>query len=403
MNTSVDDGRARAKAARWRREFGIDDGGRTESVGDSAPAPDDRLAMAREAMTRLVADRFGGDAALAEQVKSITLTASEALAVLQEAETIAVPTNTQIEALEAVVIFDGTRPSFLLKSDEIDFNSSFNTGTWKQDLAPFRAQLTAHAACVGRVELDGRHIATAFLVTPTLAITNRHVAQGIATFANGTITMFGDCRLDFGREDGTGRSSFDQRTITSIAFAGEAKVGGVPIDHELLDLAVLRVSASALSGAAAQRHLAIGGVNASDLVDDSRFVAAVGYPADPELVVPGKILTEFGDVIRKLLEGDGGAKRFAPGQPMTAPRDGLTDWTAIHDASTLNGNSGSPLLAFPVAASPRAAALHYGGRFGGDRVNWAHLLHYAGSKVGYVNQGTFADFCAREGIEFAHD
>src|SRR5262245_38024384 len=58
MNTPVDDGRVRAKAARWRREFGIGKGGGhegagLESVAESAPAPDDRLAMAREAMARL--------------------------------------------------------------------------------------------------------------------------------------------------------------------------------------------------------------------------------------------------------------------------------------------------------------------------------------------------------------
>jgi V8-like Glu-specific endopeptidase len=254
---------------------------------------------------------------------------------------------------------------------------------------------------VGRVELNDEHVATAFLVTPTLAITNRHVAQSIATFAGGKITLLDNCTLDFGREDGTGRKSFDQRKVLDIVFAGPAEIAA-PIDHERLDLAVLRVSPSALAGAAGQRHMVIGGVTASNLVDDSRFVAAVGYPADPELFVPEKVWTEYGKVIRKLLEGDGGAKRFAPGQPMASPRENLTDWTATHDATTINGNSGSPLLAFPVAGgASRAIGLHYGGRSGGDRVNWAHLLHYVGARTGFGAQGTFADFCTREGIDLS--
>ena len=79
-------------------------------------------------------------------------------------------------------MFDGTRPSFLVKNNRIDFASSFNTGTWQTDLQPRLDSLTFSLSCTGRVELGELHIGTAFLVTPTLAITNRHVAQAIATF-----------------------------------------------------------------------------------------------------------------------------------------------------------------------------------------------------------------------------
>jgi hypothetical protein len=387
---------------RWRREFRIGhESGALESALETAgadpPSPGDRIALAREAMLQLVIDRFGGDGALIDQVKSIVLSAEDAITVLNEVES-AVPTNQHLEALEAVVVFDGTRPSFLLREDEIDLATSFNTGSWREDLAPFLTELAQHAACVGRVELGVRHVATAFLVTPTLAITNRHVAQGIARFVDGRATLLGECALDFGREGGTGRKTFDRRRITEIAFAGADKVEA-PIDHQRLDLAVLRVSDSALPGDAGQRHMRIGGVTASGLRDGSRFVAAVGYPSNPELHVPSRVWSEYGQVIRKLLEGDGGAKRLAPGQPVTEALEGLGEWTATHDATTINGNSGSPLVAFPVSGGhPLAAALHYGGRADGERVNFAHLLHYTGSRVGYGTQETFADFCAREGI-----
>src|SRR6185436_14690647 len=120
-------------------------------------------------------------------------------------------------------------------------------------------------------------------------------------------------------------------------------------------------------------HLVLGGVTADDVLD-RRFLVTIGYPADPKYHVTEQLWSEYGSVIRRLLEGDGGAKRLAPGQPMDAPRDGLTEWTATHDATTINGNSGSPLIKFPVEGGElRAAGLHYGGRSGGDRVNWAHL------------------------------
>ena len=407
QSSTVEQGLTHA-AARLRREFGVGagDGGLESVPNPQAPQfqnPKDRITQAREAMLRIVVDRFGGDAALADAVDSIALSADEAVAVLAEVETI--PSVDQVEALEAVVVFDGTRPSFLVANDAIDFGSSFNTGPWKATLRPFADQLAAHAACVGRVERDGDHVGTAFLVTPTLAITNRHVAQLMASFSDGVITLAGVCSVDFGRERvaSGGHESFDRRTVTEIAFAGAATITGQPIDHALLDLAVLRISESKLSGAARDRHLAIGGVTARGLVDDSRFLAVLGYPGDPDLVLSPQLMTQFGNVIRKLLEGDGGEKRFAPGQFMSSPRIGLSEWTATYDSTTIGGNSGSPLLVFPLSDPPvpRAAGLHYGGRSLGDRVNWAHLLHYGGAKSGYGQQATFAEFCQKEGISAA--
>jgi hypothetical protein len=236
-------------------------------------------------------------------------------------------------------------------------------------------------------------------VTPTLAITNRHVAQSLAKFADGKITLRRSSVVDFGREE-DGLKSFDARTITDVVFAGSNEIA-TPIDHDRLDLAVLRLSESTLGGELGQRRMIIGGVTAGDVVDDSRFLATIGYPADPELFVSETTWSEYGTIIRRLLEGDGGAKRLAPGQPMELAREGLTEWTATHDATTINGNSGSPLLKFPVLKAgdlPRAAGLHYGGRSGGDRVNWAHLLHYADDRLGYGDQGTFSEFCKREGV-----
>lgn len=401
QQTVSETAKAAGLGAYWRAQFGVGDRGNLESTASASMNPQDpkdRIAQARETMVRIVKERFGGDVALIEQIESLELSAAEAVAILEQGS-IEVPTPDQLAALEAVVVFDGTRPSFLIKNDAVDFASSYNTGPWQDGLALSLDALAARAACVGRVELGHVYQGTAFLVTPTLAITNRHVAQTIAAFSNGRIRVTDQWMLDFGREAAGGRQTYDARRIRGVEFAGPDTVAA-PIDHDKLDLAVLRVSESTLPDDRAHRCLAVGATSWPDLVQDASFIATIGYPVNPEGRVPDDVWNEFGGVIRKLLEGDGGAKRLAPGQPMTSVRDSLTEATATHDATTINGNSGSPLFAFPSDAPPRAAGLHYGGRSKGDRVNWAHLLHHIGARQGYGTDQTFAEFCAREGIDW---
>jgi hypothetical protein len=396
-----------ASADRWRRLLNVpaltpeSAGLESTTLESAAPVdePAERIKRAKEAMTRLVKDRLGGDSSLLSSIEEMVLTSEQAVNIL-EADDAEVPSDDQFAALEAVVAFDGTRPSFLVKDNQIDFNSSYNTGPWKSDLQSHLDRLTRAIACVGRVELGTTHIGTGFLVTPTLAITNRHVAQSIARFDNNTITLKPDVHLDFGREQWNDRASFDRRKVEAIAFAGKDLIAK-PIDHRKLDLAVLRVAPSQLAGESANRSLSVAQVNASDFAAVG-IVAAAGFPAAPDLYVPSTLKSKYDDILKLLLEGDGGAKRFAPGVPGSFEGDsGQAKWTVAHDATTINGNSGSPLFVLASAgASPsvRLAGLHYGGDWGGERTNWAHLLAVAGTAVGYGGSKTFADFCQAEGI-----
>ena len=368
---------------------------------EAAEDPLDRVARAKDAMLRVVKDRFGGDGTLAKAVDDMAISSEDAIAILAESSGEKQPTHDHLAALESIVAFDGTRPSFLVKENEIDFSSSYNTGDWKRDLAPYHAQLSGVIACIGRVEIVELHIGTAFLATPSLAITNRHVAQAIAKFDDITLRIRPNIFLDFGREEWNGRKSFDRRKVEAVVFAGHDQIVE-RINHSKLDLAVLRVSASSLAGDLAQRHLAIGGISAHKF-DLGQFVIAIGYPGDPHNFVPDGLQSKFEGVLKRLLEGEGGAKRFAPGVPTGLLRDGgATHWTATHDATTINGNSGSPL--FVLGEEPlerrqaRAGGLHYGGSWAGERTNWAHLLALTGNAVGYGGTTTFAQFCHREGI-----
>jgi serine protease len=388
----------RQTADRWRRLLAP--GAATALEGtDAGEDPKQRVRRAREVLEKLIRDRFGADPALLQAAGEIELSATKAVQMLLE-DADSVPSDDELGALEAIVTFDGTRPSFLVKQNDIDFDSSLNTGKWESDLQPLRPSLAARIASTGRVELGETHIGTAFLVTPTLVVTNRHVAQAIATFANRQVTLRTGVFLDFGREEWNSRMSLDRRTVEAVTFAGDSAIAG-QIDHRKLDLAVLRVSKSTLTGQLGQRHLAIQRTDAA-AYQAVPFIATVGYPGDPETFAPVAIQTKFAGVLKQLLEGDGGAKRFAPGVPaelVGVPAD--LHWTVCHDTTTINGNSGSPLLALSGQdGDVTLVGLHYGGRWGGERVNWGHLLSAVGGGTDYATGATFESYCNSEGISF---
>lgn len=344
-----------------------------EAVGGDPPA--ERIRLAREAMLRTVKERFGGDPALLESVQALILTSQDAIKVLEAAQR--EPTPDEYSSLEAVVAFDGTRPSFLIRDGEVDLASSFSTGPWKTTLAPALEQIAAFASCVGRVEKGEAGIGTAFLVSPTLALTNRHVAQSIARFDGAGIELHQNIFLDFGWEHDA-RGSFDRRSVVKVLFAG-AELVAPPIVHGKLDLALLQVTPSALGGPDRHRMLKLQPERTD--IAAGLIVATAGYPSRWQQYVPAAFVAQHEAVLAKLLEGDAGSKRFAPGESagMLAADPGGLARGLMHDATTINGNSGSPLtLLAGGAAALRVAGLHYGGQWHGQRTNWAHLLAACG-------------------------
>jgi len=140
-------------------------------------------------------------------------------------------------------------------------------------------------------------------------------------------------------------------------------------------LALLRVEPSSCSDVSARLRKLELHLNLVE-IEPSWTVAAVGYPGDWRRYVPPALRTQHEEVITRLLDGDSGCKRIAPGLSSgMLPGVGST---ATHDATTINGNSGSPLAILSGAAPLRAAGLHYGGQWQGERANWAHLLSACG-------------------------
>jgi len=402
----MDDEAGTAKGGRddrWRRRLHIPAGGAeaeaalesvelegVEPEAPVAPSPEQRIEQAREEMRRIVMGRLGGDAALLEAVDSVRLTGEEAVQLLRDGD--AEIGEDQAVALEVIVAFDGTRPSFLIRDGEIDLDSSLTSPDWRTTLQPHLTGLANMAACVGRVELGNRHIGTAFLIAPTLALTNRHVVQAIADFGSEPPDLLGSCFLDFGREH-QGRDSHDRREILAILGAGTRPIVN-PIDHSKFDAALIEVTPSTLAGEAADRHLAPAG--GTGILPFGGLAAAIGYPASWRTYVPAALRTRHEELLEQLLAGDGGTKRFAPGESSGMAAD-PPGWTGKHDATTLNGNSGSPMLLLKREAI-ETVGLHYGGQWVGDRVNWAHVLAKCGDAQFRGDGATFATVLAERGV-----
>ena len=388
---------------RWRRRLHIPGGSSAaqsalesielegaEREGPAPPSPEQRIEQAREEMRRIVMDILGGDAALLEAVECVRLTSEEALQLLRDGEP-AIDEERAV-ALEVIVAFDGTRPSFLIRDGQIDLNSSLTSPDWHDTLNNYLEPLQSVAACVGRVEMGRQHIGTAFLVSPTLALTNRHVVQSIADLEADTPELLGPCFLDFGREH-QGRDSHDRREIRSVLGAGTREIV-VPIVHSKFDAALIEVAPSTLSGEAEGRYLALAG--GAGALATGRLAASIGYPATWKKYVPLSLRTQHEALLEQLLAGDGGTKRFAPGETRGMAAD-PPGWTGRHDATTLNGNSGSPMLLLKGGAI-ETVGLHYGGQWAGDRVNWAHILEKCRDAQFRGDGATFAAVLAERGV-----
>lgn len=244
------------------------------------------------------------------------------------------PTATEWNALKVVIQL--MRPAVFTNRGAFDALPSYGgrdaelTGLW-ETVRPGSAAL---GTCVGRVDdFKGDHIGTAFLVSPDLVVTNRHVLDHLS-YGTGQLTP----------------------NATSVRFGGEAEapdddapvgVIGCVARHERLDLVVLRLASSRAG------HLTL---STEPAVDD-QAVVTVGYP--------GRTLPP--PVHAQIFAETYGVRRASPGVVRTAHADVIE-----HDCTTLGGSSGSPVLALP---SGDVVAVHYGGQSGyaNSAVPVAHL------------------------------
>jgi hypothetical protein len=210
----------------------------------------------------------------------------------------------------AVAIQDGTVPM-------IDKELQDSFPAWSE----FRSKVANYVESVARLDHD-KPLATAFLVAPSLLMTNRHVASklrdGTGPLPKGSLTA------QFGSQAPT------------VVDTGRKPVTEVLAVHRDVDLALLRV----------QDHISSVIPFDLEVPEKAGTVAAIGFPIQEDQA-PG-----FNDMF--LPEGFG-IKRVSPGE-MTR----VFVRACWHDCTTVGGSSGSPIFSL---SSGKIIGVHREGKF----------------------------------------
>ena len=283
-----------------------------------------------------------GDGSLPRPLREIIgVPAADALAADRAALESAMP----VPALEAIVQRTG-RPPLLIENDAVRMEPlvDFPAGTDVKLIA-----LNPRIPSVGRVEFLNHRMSwggTGWVVekknSAYLIVTNRHVAKLVASrTTNGTGVFMRSpagprygARVDF-REEALSPVNDGSRTIavTEIAYLA---------DDLAADMALLRVAASPFE------------ITPLPLADEEAqtgdIIALIGYPAYDSRNDANDQARYFRDLYD--------VKRMAPGKVMQA-LSGQT--TLTHDATTLGGNSGSPVFSLETGA---VVGLHFSGEYG---------------------------------------
>lgn len=242
--------------------------------------------------------------------EEMTDLAREAYDALRDGQT---PSEHAMHALEIAIRMH--RPAVLVQGTEVRGLPSDAVPVFPA-WTSFVTAASEHLAAVGCVQRchdgDGGLVGTAFAISSTAVVTNRHVVDAL-TGGAGELTP-GMARLCFA-DDGTGPGQC-------------APVVAVQATHPALDVAVLRIDPDGVAPrpfAVSPKPPAVG-----------QAVAAIGYPDDDPRSAG----------FDKLLFPDGlGVKRVAPGEIT-----GVDDDAFFHDCSTLGGSSGSPVVSLADAA-----------------------------------------------------
>jgi serine protease len=279
----------------------------------------------------------------------------------------------QTVALEALVKLKG-RPALRVVDGTVDPTDPL-FGEWGGTFVavPGLPQLTR---AVGRIDAQGEHIGTGFLIGPGLVMTNRHVLEAIAEEIRGTEAarwMFphDPPSIDFS-ETADGSRRF---RITGVLAAGTDRTFGL-INFSHLDMALISVEQTNGAGRPLPGPLGVIAEGTRTTTKTELFV--IGYPARPGTSamkdpVTGQFSAEVAKRLGEIFNVQYGRKYLSPGLMEktvgTVPGDSKS-WIFSHDATTLGGNSGSCVIAleYPLGV----IGLHFGGAT--LTANYAHAL-----------------------------
>jgi hypothetical protein len=216
---------------------------------------------------------------------------------------------------------------------------------------------------VGRIDTPERaHCGTAWFIGPDLLMTNRHVVGGLCG-----LDIFNDrqwltklpaaVKATNALWDGTPakRAVWAPSEAPSAATKAIGTIRRIRLVHDDLDMALLDVEGVANS---ADLVLRISKTGPAATIGHDVYVA--GYPA---VNPPYGVSKQVAELLFRDAQASG-LKRVAPGKLLAvaaAMPIGPNKPRLTHDASTLGGNSGSPVLDL---STHRVVALHYSGQYG---------------------------------------
>jgi hypothetical protein len=243
-------------------------------------------------------------------------------------------TSRHESALEAIVEVDGSRPTLAVSDgDEVDPDDEA-LGDWRTAARKFARQISLVASAVGRIDLDGKHMGTGFVVKEGLILTNRHVLQQLArSDGAGRWAFLGEPTITFdAAPERSRRRQFEIRR--TVPRAGPDAIDFDAVDYNKLDFAILQCEVPEGKDFPAPLFLE----RDMDKIAERRPIFTVGYPAEP------RNDTYESDVLQKLFRRRFGVKRFSPGEidrALGSAEEGTGATVFGHDATTLSGNSGS--------------------------------------------------------------
>ena len=287
----------------------------------------------------------------------------------------------QLCAMEAIIIADGSRPSFALQRSQVLSDDPF-IGEWKGPLTVTRDAIRLIAGAVGRIQPAGggasNYIGSGTLVDrgERLVLTNFHVIEQarkqnrIAMHEDGNrLVVEGDLEIDFAGESGlldTKRFRIAEVRLPTGAGAVFAGVDAAVCRLEPLDEGIELPEAVAPLSAAGE--YATGEVTS---------LALIGFPGEPLKDKGDKVDWNF--VVGELFGKRFGIKRLSPGRfrhglgsnPLDKGKRAIG-----HDATTFGGASGALVVAWLDEHAP-GFALH----FGGETVESNYALSFAKARA----------------------
>jgi len=281
--------------------------------------------------------------------------------------------------LETLVKLNG-RPAVRLRNGVIDVEDP-RASEWHDRLFLLQQdpRFEKRTQSVGRIDVDGVHMGTGFVVGQGRVLTNRHVLQTFAAPVprrndpQGWVMTADTVTIDFADEPSSATAASRFR-IKGVIGAGPSDIEEDLIDFTDLDAALLEVETSNAAGN--ELPGPVGLVRDMTKADARRQIFVVGYPARPASLPrteSGSIDEEVAKRLGVLFGSDYGAKYLSPGE-VALPAGGLSGdtraWTITHDATTLGGSSGSCVIGFDEPVS--VVGLHFGGSW--MRENYAHAV-----------------------------